>query len=184
MKVSRWVSSNGELTPDGKTLTAWIESHFVEADKMNDVAHINGLPGVIKDYYVRVTKSGYFTPQDYLTEFPNAANALWRNREQLREAAEQAAQVEETATQADTLAAELEKFQASVKRELAKLRKENKTLREQVEALVETEEAETEPEVEPEADEADEVPEADADEAEEEADETDDTEPEAESEEA
>lgn len=123
MNMPDFVARNGELTPDGQRLIAWIEAQFKDADKNNDLSRLNGLSGYLAYYYVNVHKLRAITPAQWLEEHRHSgAAAAWRDmlyfEEVARKEAEQQAAVVETRTELSGLAEQLE----ALRQELAEAR--------------------------------------------------------------
>ena len=68
MEKPAFVNIDGSTTEDGRRLIDWIESHFIEADRANDITLINSLSGDIKHYYVNVYKLNKMTGGGFTLE--------------------------------------------------------------------------------------------------------------------
>jgi hypothetical protein len=59
---------NGRLTPDGQLLLRWIDTHLRRKDRMTEA---------LRHYAASVYRARLYTPQAWLTTFPDKAEALW-----------------------------------------------------------------------------------------------------------
>jgi len=59
---------NGRLTPDGQMLLRWIDTHLRRKDRMTEA---------LRHYAASVYRARLYTPQQWLTTFPEKAEALW-----------------------------------------------------------------------------------------------------------
>lgn len=59
---------NGRLTPDGQMLLRWIDTHLRRKDRMTEA---------LRHYAASVYRARLYTPQQWLTTFPDKAESLW-----------------------------------------------------------------------------------------------------------
>jgi hypothetical protein len=120
------VQRNGELTPEGARVIAWIEAQFVEADATNDVGRLNGLSGYLSYYYVNVHKLHALTPAQWLGEhLHSGAAAAYRDmqyfEEVAREKAEQQAVVEAAKEVTEGVAGQLDALRHALDEALGRI---------------------------------------------------------------
>lgn len=137
MEKPSFVNIDGSTTEDGRKLIDWIESHFIEADRSNDVALINMLSGDLKHYYVNVYKmnkmtggeSGGLTAGQWLSDYRNSiAMNAWRNYQYTEQQAVKESQLEATTAKTEALEAGLNEFKEAILEQMAKLQEENARL--------------------------------------------------------
>lgn len=166
MATPNFLNHDGTLTEDGRVLTQFIESYFSEADKANDLTVLNSLAGHIGHYYVNVAKMGMILPERWVKDFPNMAQAAWRDRDYIIAQEADKRKLEETAEATNDIADQLKTLNESLQAALAKIAvlEEAKVEAEPVKATkkskkaavqeAETDEPEDEEDGEPEAEEA------------------------------
>jgi hypothetical protein len=132
--MQQFLKFDNSFTDEGRALIAYIEGEFMEADKVNNLEILNNLSGMIGHYYVNVFKAKAMTPEQWVRDYPNAANAAWGAKQYRESQQQQAETVAETATQTSSLAAELTAFKEAVQKELDALKAENAALKTQVES--------------------------------------------------
>ena len=125
---------DGSTTEDGRKLIAWIESHYLEADKANDVTLINSLSGDIKHHYTMVTKLKTLTSAQWLNDYKHSiAMSAWRNYQYTESQAVKESQLEATTAKADALEAGLNEFKEAIAAQIAKLQEDNARLNAELE---------------------------------------------------
>lgn len=143
MEKPNFVNVDGTPTEDGRRLIEWIESHFVEADKSNDIAMLNSLSGDIQHYYVNVYKLNKMTggtsagiaPAQWLRDYKNSfAMSSWRNWKFTEAAAVKESQLEATTAKTAELEAGLNEFKEAVLGQIAKLQEDNAALQKKLDA--------------------------------------------------
>lgn len=110
-----FVSLN-EATAAGKAVIA-----YIEAQRTDDVAAFNALPGHVKHYLVNVAESGILTPEQWLRDYPYAAGVIFSQLEAEQKAAEQAEKVEATSGKAEQLAESLEELKTQLAAALSRI---------------------------------------------------------------
>lgn len=138
MEKPAFVNIDGSTTEDGRKLINWIEAHFVEADRANDVGLINSLSGDLKHYYVNVYKmnkmtggeSGGLSASQWLSDYRNSiAMGAWRNYQYTLDQAVKESQLEATTAKTEELATGLNELKEALMGQMSKLQEENAALR-------------------------------------------------------
>lgn len=144
MDKPTFINLDGSATEDGRKLIEWIESHFVEADRTNDVALINALSGDIKHYYVNVYKmnkmtggdSGGLTPEKWLSDYRHSiAMNAWRNYQYTEQQAQRQSQLEATTQKTEELASGLNELKEALLGQMEKLQADSAKLRADLDKL-------------------------------------------------
>lgn len=155
------VQRNGELTPEGARVVAWIEAQFKEADATNDTGRLNSMSGYLSYYYVNVHKLHALTPAQWLGEhLHSGAAAAYRDmlyfEEVARKDAEQQAVVEAAREVTEGIAGQIDALRHALDEALAEIAalKADKAPKGKGKKAVKVEEADAEPvaAVEPETD--------------------------------
>lgn len=123
------------LTEDGHELVDFIESQFVEADRVNNIEVLNNLSGMVGHYYVNVYKAHAMSPERWVKEYPHGAANAWAAKTYLESQQQQAETVTGTAARTNDLAMQLEAFRESLEAEMQALRDENTKQAAEIEAL-------------------------------------------------
>lgn len=144
MEKPTFINLDGSSTEDGRKLIEWIESHFIEADKANDIALINSLSGDIKHYYVNVFKlnkmtggdSGGLTPAKWLSDYRNSiAMNAWRNFQFTQQQEVRQSQLEATTQKTQELETGLGELKEALLTQMNKMQEENEKLKAEMERL-------------------------------------------------
>lgn len=99
-----------EATAAGKLVI-----EHIEAQAVKDPAKFNTLAGYVKHYLVNVKEAGLLTPEQWLRDYPNSAEAAYS----IIEAEQRRAETEQTATEANDKANALTESLEALRGELA-----------------------------------------------------------------
>jgi len=120
---------------DETRIITYLDGLCAEADQHGSPEVVNGLPGMVKHYYVNVFKARLLTPESWLRDYPGAAAAVWRNLSEAESAEAHQRALAETRAGQSHLAAELAALKESLADQVAQLEQELEQLRQENDRL-------------------------------------------------
>jgi cell shape-determining protein MreC len=120
---------------DETRIIRYLDGLCAEADREASPESVNGLPGMVKHYYVNVFKARLLTSESWLRDYPGAAAAAWRNLTEADDSEAQRRTLNETRAGQTRLAAELAALKESLADQVAELEQELGQLRQENDRL-------------------------------------------------
>src|SRR5262245_62859025 len=120
---------------DETRIIRYLDGLCAEADREASPEAVNGLPGMVKHYYVNVYKARLLTPDAWVRDYPGAAAAAWRNLTEADDSEAQRRTLADTLAGQTRLVAELAALKESLAEQVAELEAELEQLRQENDRL-------------------------------------------------
>src|SRR5215470_13987985 len=116
---------------DETRIIGYLDGLCAEADREASPEAVNGLPGMVKHYYVNVFKARLLTPDSWLRDYPGAAAAVWRDLAEADDVESQRRTLAGAVAGQNRIAAELAALKESLADQVAQLEQELEQLRQE-----------------------------------------------------